>query len=40
MISKDGGILKYVYYEACDKYCEEHGGQSGDPISQNWGTQV
>ena len=33
---KDGGILKDVYYEACAKYCEEHGGQSGDPISQCW----
>lgn len=31
---KDGGILKDVYYEACSKYCEEHGGVSGDPISQ------
>ena len=30
---KDGGILKDVYYEACAKYCEEHGGQSGDLIS-------
>ena len=33
---KDGGILKDVYYEACSKYCEEHGGVSGDPISQCW----
>ena len=23
---KDGGILKDAYYEACAKYCEEHGG--------------
>ena len=33
---KDGGILKDVYYEACSKYCQEHGGESGDPISQCW----
>ena len=33
---KDGGILKDVYYEACAKYCEEHGGQSGDRVSQCW----
>jgi len=33
---KDGGILRDVYYEACSKYCEEHGEVPGDPISQCW----
>lgn len=33
---KDGGILTDVYYEACSKYCKEHGGVSGDPTSQCW----
>ncbi len=31
---KDGGLLTDVYYEACQRYCEEHGGWSGDQISQ------
>ncbi len=33
---QDGGIIKDVYYEACSKYCQEHGGEKDDPISQCW----